>query len=423
MIKNNEDTHMNMTHSPLQDEALIIGIVAGEVSGDSLGADFMRQMNAITPDIRWVGVGGQQMQAEGLTPLFDMSRLSVMGLVEVVRHLPDLFKARDELLDSFAHAQIDCFIGIDAPDFNLRLATKLKQQGIFSVQYVSPSIWAWRENRIHSIKKATDLVLCLFPFELSVYEKYNHPAVCVGHPLLHTIDQSLLEITTPELRKELVWQNPTMLKYFSDREEDISRIICIMPGSRHSEVRRLLPLMLGAVEYLLNMDETLCFIIPTVSKSLENLIQKQLNKSIIRVKKAVGVVYEPSQTNLAQQVMAMSDLVLLASGTATLEAMLLHKPMVVVYKLNSVSYQVAKRLVKIPYVSLPNILANEHIVPELIQQEATSDNMSREVWQTLTTDKYQQQISRLKETSRTLYKQSQTTPANAFIEYLVKAYQ
>ena len=148
--------------------SLVIGIVAGEVSGDSLGADFMQQMNKLRDDIVWIGVGGAKMQAQGLQSIFPLSRLAVMGLVEIMAQLSDLFKARAELLAAFKAADIDWFIGIDAPDFNLRVAKKLKPQGVFCVQYVSPSIWAWRESRIHGIKQATDLVLCLFPFELPV---------------------------------------------------------------------------------------------------------------------------------------------------------------------------------------------------------------------------------------------------------------
>lgn len=182
-------TTANVT--PLHYRPLVIGIVAGEVSGDALGADFMRQMNNVRDDIVWVGVGGSQMAAQGLHSVIDMSRLAVMGLVEVLSHLADLFKARDEILAAFDNASIDMFIGIDAPDFNLRLGKKLKTQGIFCVQYVSPSIWAWREGRIEKIKQATHLVLCLFPFELPVYAKHQHPAVCVGHPLLKTIDPTL----------------------------------------------------------------------------------------------------------------------------------------------------------------------------------------------------------------------------------------
>ncbi len=413
-----------MTEENKQNEPLVIGIIAGEISGDRLGADFMRQMNAITDKILWIGVGGEQMQAEGLTSLIDMSRLSLMGFAEVITHLPDLFEAKSTLLQAFKEMEIDCFIGIDAPDFNLRIAKPLKKQGVFTVQYVSPSIWAYRENRIHKIKKATNLVLCLFPFELEFYQKYQHPAVCVGHPLLKTIDKHLLEANTPELRKELVWQMPMMQKYFSERKEEISKIICVMPGSRKNEVKLLLPIMLKGMELLLAIDENLCFIIPTVSKELQEQIEYNLQQCPVRLQNAVNIAYEPSQENLSQQVMAMSDFVLMTSGTATLEAMLLNRPMVVVYKLNKISYKIAKRLVKIPYISLPNILAKKQIVYELIQDDVTPENISRDVSQTLNKEEnYQKKKQELQETTDKLRADSQESPAHAFIDYLTKEYQ
>ena len=212
---------VNNPHKP----PLVIGIVAGEISGDSLGADFMRQMNTLRDDIVWVGVGGSKMQAEGLQSIFPLARLAVMGLVEVLAQLSDLFKARRELLTAFKRANIDWFIGIDAPDFNLRVAKKLKPKGIFCVQYVSPSIWAWRESRIHGIKAATDLVLCLFPFELPVYERHNHPAICVGHPLLRTLDQRLEHTPTNQLRSELVWHNDGLMQFFVERFAALSQLI------------------------------------------------------------------------------------------------------------------------------------------------------------------------------------------------------
>jgi len=223
--------------SELNAAPLVIGIVAGEVSGDSLGADFMQQMNNLRDDIVWVGVGGSKMQAQGLQSIFPLSRLAVMGLVEVMSQLPDLLKARRELLSAFKVADIDWFVGIDAPDFNLRVSKKLKPKGVFCVQYVSPSIWAWRESRIHNIKAATNLVLCLFPFELAVYERHNHPAICVGHPLLHTLDQTVLEIPLNQRRSELVWHNDGLQQFFIERFDDVSQLICVMPGSRRERLR------------------------------------------------------------------------------------------------------------------------------------------------------------------------------------------
>ena len=397
-------------------KSLVIGIVAGEVSGDSLGADFMQQMNNFRDDIVWVGVGGPKMQAQGLQSIFPLDRLAVMGLVEVMSQLPDLLKARRELLTAFKAANIDWFIGIDAPDFNLRVSKKLKPQGIFCVQYVSPSIWAWRESRIHNIKAATDLVLCLFPFELPVYERHNHPAICVGHPLLRTMDQTLLDIPINQRRSELVWHNDGLQQFFIERFDDVSQLICVMPGSRRGEITAILPLMLDGIQKLLLLDPKLCFIIPTVDQNHQYIVQDVIDQRSEQLRSAIVVVYDDSQPTFSQQAMAASDVVMLASGTATLEAMLLERPMVVVYQLNQMTYQIAKRLVKVPYVALPNILAGTAIVPELIQEQASGDNICRTVMRLLQPRAYAEQLSDLLNTKQLLKQQSNHDPANSVIE-------
>ena len=396
---------------------LVIGIVAGEASVDSLGADFMAQVNDLIEDVVWVGVGGPKMKSQGLQSLFPLERLAVMGLVEVMSQLPDLLKARSELVSAFSKAQIDWFIGIDAPDFNLRVAKKLKPKGVFCVQYVSPSIWAWRESRIESIKKATHLVLCLFPFELEVYQRHNHPAVCVGHPLLHNLPQDLVEIETHEQRRELIWNNSELHNFFANRKEDISQMICLMPGSRRSEINAILPLMLNAVSRLLLVDEKLCFVIPTVDKNHQYIVKDLIERQDESLRKAVAVAYDETQQqqHFSQSIMAMSDLIVLASGTATLEAMLLNRPMVVVYQMKKLTYAIAKRLVKVPYVSLPNILAGEEIVPELLQEQANGDNICRTVTRLMTPQAYQEQLTRLDETSTWLKQQSSQSAVSAVV--------
>lgn len=395
---------------------LVIAIVAGEVSGDSLGADFMQQMNNLRDDIVWVGVGGTKMQAQGLQSIFPLERLAVMGLVEVMAQLPDLLKARRELLSAFEVAGIDWFIGIDAPDFNLRVAKKLKPQGVFCVQYVSPSIWAWRESRIHNIKAATHLVLCLFPFELPVYERHNHPAICVGHPLLRTIDQALIDTPINQRRSELVWHNDGLQQFFIERFDDVSQLICVMPGSRRGEITAILPLMLDGIQKLILLDPKLCFIIPTVDQNHQYIVQEVIDQCSEQLRAAIVVVYDDTQPEFSQHAMAASDIVMLASGTATLEAMLLERPMVVVYQLNQITYQIAKRLVKVPYVALPNILANAPIVPELIQEQASGDNICRTVMRLLQPRAYAEQLKDLLATKHTLQQQSNHEPANSVIE-------
>ena len=395
---------------------LVIGIVAGEVSGDSLGADFMRQMNNLRDDIVWVGVGGTKMQAQGLQSIFPLERLAVMGLVEVMSQLPDLLKARRELLSAFKATNIDWFVGIDAPDFNLRVSKKLKPQGVFCVQYVSPSIWAWRESRIHNIKAATNLVLCLFPFELPVYERHNHPAICVGHPLLRTIDQTLIDTPINQRRSELVWDNDGLQQFFIERFDDVSQLICVMPGSRRGEITAILPLMLDGIQKLILLDPKLCFIIPTVDQNHQYIVQEVIDQRSEQLREAIVVVYDDTQPEFSQHAMAASDIVMLASGTATLEAMLLERPMVVVYQLNQLTYQIAKRLVKVPYVALPNILANAPIVPELIQEQASGDNICRTVMRLLQPRAYAEQLHDLLVTKQSLQQQSNHEPANSVIE-------
>ena len=402
--------------SELNAAPLVIGIVAGEVSGDSLGADFMQQMNNLRDDIVWVGVGGSKMQAQGLQSIFPLSRLAVMGLVEVMSQLPDLLKARRELLSAFKVADIDWFVGIDAPDFNLRVSKNLKPKGVFCVQYVSPSIWAWRESRIHNIKAATNLVLCLFPFELAVYERHNHPAICVGHPLLHTLDQTVLEIPLNQRRSELVWHNDGLQQFFIERFDDVSQLICVMPGSRRGEITAILPLMLDGIQKLILLDPKLCFIIPTVDQNHQYIVQEVIDQRSEQLRAAIVVVYDDSQPTFSQQAMAASDIVMLASGTATLEAMLLERPMVVVYQLNKLTYQIAKRLVKVPYVALPNILAGTDIVPELIQEQASGDNICRTVMRLLQPRAYAEQLNNLLATKQSLQQQSNHSPANSVIE-------
>lgn len=395
---------------------LVIGIVAGEVSGDSLGADFMAQMNNLCGDIVWVGVGGAKMQAQGLNSLFPLSRLAVMGLVEIAGQLNDLFKARRELLAAFDTAKIDWFVGIDAPDFNLRVAKKLKPKGVFCVQYVSPSIWAWRESRIHGIKEATDLVLCLFPFELPVYERHNHSAVCVGHPLLHNIDSKLWQRSKSEQQSKLTWQSHGKKHALVAQFDQLTQLICVMPGSRRGEITAIFPLMLAGMAKLIENYSSLRFVIPTVDESHQVLIERFIQEQAPQLQSLIAVIFDDKTPTLSQQVMAACDIVLLASGTATLEAMLLERPMVVVYQLNALTYQIAKRLIKVPFVALPNILAGQFIVTELIQEQATAAAICQEISQLLLPENYNQQQQALRETKRKLEQQSSQSPATSVIE-------
>lgn len=387
--------------SAYSQKKLVVGIVAGEASGDKLGAVLMQQMQMHHPNIDWVGVGGQQMQAQGLSTLFDMSRLSVMGLVEVIKHLPDLVNAKKTILSAFVKADIDVFIGIDAPDFNLRLGKALKseRQSVFCVQYVSPSVWAWREGRIKGIKQATDLVLCLFPFELSVYQRHQHPAVCVGHPLLDDIKPTHTDADRKCAIDSLCLLDSKLTQQLALKTTTSKPVIlCVMPGSRVGEITTILPKMLKAVSKLLKKHKNLTVIIPTIDVRHADLIKKLIREQITNdnvsnnsLQAVYHILFHQHNQDLSHQAMLASDVVLLASGTATFEAMLLQRPMVVVYQLNTLTYHIAKRLVKVPYVALPNILANQPIVPELIQDAANPSAIADAVDRQLTPSVNQQQ--------------------------------
>lgn len=418
---------------------LTIGIVAGEASGDALGGDFMAKMNALHPNVRWVGVGGDAMQKAGLTSLFDIKRLSVMGLVEVVKHLPDLLLATKEILDAFCRHNIDIFVGIDAPDFNLRISKSLKNQSlikpVFCVQYVSPSIWAWRENRIFNIKAVTDLVLCLFPFELPVYQKHQHPAVCVGHPLLAKLSPDT-RTDTDKFQAFLQKFSPNFPKllHFTQNQQKI----CLMPGSRLSEIHAILPLLVETMVWL-NDKGDFCYLLPVISQEHKDFIESFIQETAPALSAKICIIFnQKSQFDIndcsssanasaanyqnlsvSQEIMNISSLVILASGTATLEALLLHRPMIVVYKVNRFTYLLAKRLVKIPYVCLPNILSfnqtRKPIVPELLQHDANAENIGKHALNILKHPSTQ--INEQKITTDLLRQNSHANPAKVVLTY------
>lgn len=403
----------------VSEKPLTIGIVAGEISGDILGADFMQKMNALHPNIRWVGVGGKLMAAQGLQSVIDMNRLSVMGLVEVLKHLPDLFRAKKEILDEFTTQKIDLFVGIDAPDFNLRLGKTLKKQGVFCVQYVSPSVWAWRENRIYNIIASTDLVLCLFPFELPVYQKHNHPAVCVGHPLLAKLTADKRPLA--DKKQAFIDEYGTQ---FASLNQLKSQSICMMAGSRVSEIRAILPILIDGMQKILRTHDS-DFILPVVSQNHADLVKAIITDTAPTLLPRTHIIYESQQNgvlSISQKSMNVCDAVVLASGTATLETLLLERPMVVVYRLSAISYFIAKRLVKIPYVSLPNILSHgqtgQAIVPELIQHQATGDNIATHIGQILQNP--DTQIISMVKTNTTLRNDSHNNPAQTVLDYFFK---
>lgn len=340
-----------------------IAIIAGEASGDILGAGLVRALRKRYPRARFVGIGGDEMIAEGFHSLVPMERLSVMGLVEVLGRIRELFRIRARLLDYFFTTPPDVVIGIDSPDFTLGIERRCREFGIPSVHYVSPSVWAWRQKRIFKIAKSVDLMLTLFPFEARFYEEHNVPVAFVGHPLADRIG---LEPGTTSARASLglAAEKP---------------VLAILPGSRSGEVERLGKLFLEAARWLQARRSDVQLVIPCVNRERE----KQVRELVASLEVSLPVTLVRGRS---RDVMAASDVVLLASGTATLEAMLLKKPMVVGYRLSNFSYKVLSRLVNVPWVALPNLLAQKALVPELLQDEATPEKLGEAVLERLESD-------------------------------------
>lgn len=345
---------------------LKIGIVVGEVSGDTLGAKLIRRFREQGIDAEFEGIGGPQMIAEGFKSYYPMDILSVMGIVEVLKDIKKLFAVRDGLVETWTKDPVDIFIGIDAPDFNLRLSKTIKQKQlpIKTVQYVSPSVWAWRQGRIHGIKASIDLVLCLFPFEKAFFKKWDVPAAFVGHPLA----------------SQLPLENPILEAQTELGLDPHQKYIALLPGSRRGEIERLGPLVLDAANILHHKYPDYTFLIPAINDARKQQIESLLATYPESLKTQIRLMENTSaESKIGRQVMNASNIIALASGTATLEAMLLHRPMVTFYKLHWLTYRIAKLLVKIPYFSLPNIIAGKKVIQELIQSAATPENLAAEI--------------------------------------------
>ena len=331
---------------------LTVALVAGEASGDILGAGLMQALKARHSDVRFIGIGGPRMEAQGLRSYFPLERLAVMGLVEVLCRLPELLARRKRLLKTFLDVRPDVFIGIDAPDFNLDLALKLRRNGIKTVHYVSPSVWAWRQNRVLKIRDACDLMLTLFPFEAKFYDAHQVAVRFVGHPLADAIP---LVPDRAAARAELKLPQDGL-------------VVALMPGSRGGEVGRLGPLFLAAAERLRSMRPGIRFVVPCASPERRAQLEQ------ILAGRDLPLTLLDGQSHTA---LAACNAVLIASGTATLEALLYKRPMVVAYSVAPLTFRILKRMVKSPYVALPNLLAQRLLVPELLQDAATPDAMAR----------------------------------------------
>lgn len=337
----------------MEQKSPLIALVAGEVSGDILGAGLINALKLHYPNARFIGVAGEQMKKAGCETLFDMEELSVMGLAEVLKHLPRLLKRRKQVIETMLEMKPDVFIGIDAPDFNLTVEEKLKANGIKTIHYVSPSVWAWRQNRVHKIKRATDLVLAFLPFEKAFYDKFDTPCRFIGHTMADVI---ALKPNRTEACEKLGL-------------DESKRYVAILMGSRGSEIQFLAEPFLKTAQLLKEKHPDLEFLVPMVNE------KRQAQLEAIKANIAPELELHILQGQ-ARQAMIAAECTLLASGTAALEAMLCKSPMVVGYKMKPLTYWLAKKLVKTEYISLPNLLANAPLVPEMIQEECNPDNLA-----------------------------------------------
>lgn len=375
---------------------LRFAIVAGEASGDILGSGLIEEILKRHPDATFEGIAGPLMLSKGVKGLAPMERLSVMGLVEVLGRLRELLKLRKKLVKHWIQNPPDLFIGIDAPEFNLGLERSLHKADIKTVHYVSPSVWAWRSGRAKKMKGTIDLMLTLFPFEAKFYQRQQIPVQFVGHPLA---DQIPFETDRQGVRAELGISEP-------------AEVIALLPGSRAGEIEKLGTLFLEVAHWCLEKNPNLQFVLPCV-----NLERKQQVEAILE-----ALPYSLPVTVLdgcSREAMIASNAVLMASGTAALEGMLLKRPMVVAYKLSPISFFILSRMVKVDHVSLPNLLAEREVVPEFLQHDASIENIGNALLAQL--EESDEQVDRLQlfeDQHQTLRKDASVCAAEAILKLL-----
>lgn len=370
-----------------------IAIVAGEASGDLLGSHLIRALKAQRSDLTFIGIAGPKMIGEGAKSLFPIEKLSVRGYVEVLKHLYGLLKLRKSLLKQLLAEKPDIFIGVDAPDFNFWLERKLKKHDIPTIHYVSPSIWAWRGGRMGKIKRAVSHVLALFPFEPALYEKAGVAVTYVGHPLADELPLKPSKTAAREILKI----------------EKNKLVIAMLPGSRQSEVKQHADLLIKTAKIISKEHKNSQFtgvkfasvkcLVPLITRETRQLFETALYNNISHNQANLNIDDTPDETldldilfGHAHDAMEAADIVIVASGTATLEAALLKKPMVITYRMPAISWQILKRMRYQPYVGLPNILAGKFLVPELLQNDATPQNLADAVARLLSDDTYLKEI-------------------------------
>ena len=378
---------------------LRIGIVAGEASGDLLGGGLIHAIRERHPDAVFEGIAGPRMQEEGARSLYPLERLSVMGLFEVLGRYRELSRMRRDLIRHFSENPPDVFIGIDAPDFNHVIETQLKAKGIKTVHYVSPSVWAWRRYRLRKLKRAVDLMLTLFPFEARFYEEHAIPVRFVGHPLADMIPLQ------PDVH--------AARRAFGLEHDD--EVLAILPGSRVSEVSRLAADFIQAAQRCVEQRPGLKLLVPLVNERTRAIFETAVRRQAPDL--PVTIV-----DGRSREVMTAADVVLLASGTAALEAMLLKKPMVVAYRLSALSYPLARLLVKVDVYSLPNLLAGEKLVPEIIQHDVTAERLSASVLDYFDNPQHAVALQqRFTEIHKTLQQNASASAAQAILELIATA--
>lgn len=339
---------------------LCIGMIAGEPSGDFLGAGLIEKIKEMHPCVEFVGIGGPLMREKGLRAIYPMEKIAVMGFTDVLKCYPRLRWIHYQISRYFLRKKPDIFVGIDAPDFNLPIELHLKNIGIKTVHYVSPKVWAWRKERVYKIKAAVDLLLSVFPFEEAFYEPYDVPIQYVGHPLADVID------FIPDTQKYRgLWNiNPWQ------------EVIAVLPGSRLAEMKHMGPLFLDVMHLIQQQRPQVLFILPFANRELRGLFEKQMQRKDYHLN--IRLV-----DNHSREAMGAANCVITKAGTSTLEAALLKKPMVVAFKMNQLTYKLVSRRVQVQYCALPNLLLDQPLVPELVQKNAQASQIAELVFDLL----------------------------------------